>query len=210
MRLVIVAVLLVALLAPAVWAEPGPTPTRCGLSVGLGGILGVPIDPNVAEESPYAFLGELELKWYLWKPFSLAGVLGGSYANGDITRMEWHDDWINLDRDGRSFWRTAWFDGILRVEIGRYWRFNPYVGGGGGVVYNTLNKKGVVDDRPVSDYYAEWLPEYLGLVGYDFFFNEYLAMKMEARWKFAPSRDSFVDETNQGMWQGLIGAQIYF
>ncbi len=205
-----VALVIVCLALPALaWAEPGPTPTRCGCSFGFAGGVGMPTDTDMAAEFPYVALGDLELKWYLWKPLSLAGAFGFMYGQGEPERMEWHDDWIDLDEPGMSFWRALWVDGILRVEIGRYWRFNPYVGGGGNVVYNTIERRGTFGDMQVSDYYAEWVPGYLALVGYDFAFDKYVAMKMEIRWRSVPTADSFVDELDQGTWQGLIGVQLY-
>ncbi|MDP8224627.1 MAG: hypothetical protein P9L99_14795 [Candidatus Lernaella stagnicola] len=191
------------------WAEPGPTPTRCGFSLGLGAGIGIPTEADVADEIPYTWMSELEAKWYLWKPFSLAGGFGFLYAEGEPERMEWHGDWVDLDEPGTSFWRSLWFDGIFRIEIGRNWRFNPYLGGGVGYRYNTLERRGTYRDMQVADYYDEWIPGYLALVGYDFAFDKFIALKMEGRWRIVPTDNTFVDELDQGVWQGLIGVQIY-
>lgn len=185
------------------------TPTRCGFSFGVAGGIGLPTDADMTDEFPYMGLGDLEVKWYLWKPLSLSGGMGFLYTEGLPTRMEWHDDWIDLASTGTSFWRSAWLDMILRVEIGRYWRFNPYVGGGAGYLYNTIERRGTYRDMPVRDYYAEFLPQYVAVAGYDFFFDQYVAMKMEARWKLAPTDATFVDGLDQGTWQALVGIQIY-
>lgn len=200
---------LLVLLAISPVAAFAQTPARCGFSFGLTGAIGVPTANEIRTEFPYFGGADGEVKYYLWKPFSLAASVGFLYGEGKPEKEEYHESWINLDRPGHSFFRAGVADALLRIEIGRYWRFNPYVGGGAGYMYSTLERRGVLNKTPVTDSYDEWIFHYLALVGYDFMFDKYVGLKMEGRWTFAQSRDNFADNMDLGAWLGLIGVQIY-
>ena len=183
---------------------------RCWLSVGLFGGPAVHTDTELKDEFNVTAHFELEVKHYLWKPFSLAGAFGFLYGEGRPKRLEWHDDWVELGGTGISLWHSYTFNLVGRVEIGRYWRFNPYLGGGIGGAYNNLWRKGPLKGRKISDSYSEWLLDYLALVGFDVMFNEFFAGMLEGRWTFMPSQNSFVDERDFGFWSGILGLRVYF
>lgn len=206
MRRVLI-LLLMALLLPAV-AQARHT-HRCWLGLGLYGGPAVNIDARLKDE--FNVMGQfgLDVKYYLWKPFSLSGDFNILYGEGRPKRVEWHGDWIEFDSQGVSFWRAYSTDMILRAEIGRYWNFNPYLGVGIGGVYNTIWRRGRYKGEKLSDSYGEWLLKYIGVAGYDVLFNKFVGVRMEGRWTMAPSDDTFVDQRETGYWSGLIGLQIY-
>ncbi|HPQ67888.1 MAG TPA: hypothetical protein PKW95_02085 [bacterium] len=213
MRVRLWLIILALMLTPALaWAG---TDARCGLSFGIAGGPAVNTDTTLKDEFNVPAVFELETKYYLWKPISLAFGLGYIYAEGKPKHAEWHGDWLDFNDRGTSFWRAGTFNLISRVEIGRYWLFNPYLGGGGGGVYSTMWRRGTVGEKKLSDSYDEWMLDYFGLVGFDFLFADFFgiedifALKVEGRWSFMPSNDSFTDERDLGLWTGLIGLQIY-
>jgi len=182
---------------------------RCGWSFGFALGPAVHTDMELKDEFNVPFDFEAEAKYYLWKPFSLAAALGTYYGEGNPEDLEWHGDWMDFDRDGVSFWRAYYLNLLARVEIGRYWIFNPYIGGGSGIVYNSLWRKGPVNAEPYSDSYMEWIVDYVGLIGFDVAVNEFVAIKLEGRWSFIPSQDTFTEKKDIGTWAGLLGFQIY-
>jgi len=187
------------------------TPARCGFSFGLTAGVAVPTHPDNMEEFQVGGELDLEAKHYIWQPFAGVISVSGRYLTGDPERMEWHGKWIDLDESGQSFLRAAAAHGLLKVELGRplRWDFNPYLGGGAGVLFNTLKREGTYEARKVSDYEQEFLPSYMALIGADYAFDLYVSLKFEVRWSSAPSNDTFVDKLDQGVWSGLIGIQIY-
>lgn len=191
--------------------EYAATPARCGFSFGMTAGVAVPTDPDNLREFQIGGELDLEAKHYIWKPFSGALSISGRYLTGDPKDMEWHGKWIEFDEPGQSFLRSAAGHGLLKVELGRplRWDFNPYVGGGAGVLFNTLKREGTYEARKVSDYEQEFIPSYTALVGADYVFDLYVSLKFEARWSSAPTDDTFFDKLDQGMWLGLIGIQIY-
>ncbi len=200
-------VVLCGWLLPAV--AHAQTPARCGFSLGAGLNAGVHTDPDLRDEFPYVFGVDLETKYYLWKVLSLAEDFGFLYAAGRPKEEEFKGKEIPIHYPTRSYLRSGTGDLLLRVEIGRYWRFNPYLGGGAGGLYNTLARYGIAGQYGVTNSYAEWLWHYVGLVGFDYLFDKYVALKFEARWTFAPSRSIFVDKKDVGLWTGVLGLQIY-
>lgn len=183
---------------------------RCWLSLGIvGGPAGF-INGELTEEFNVPAQFELEVKYYLWKPFSIAGTVGYLYGEGRPHKAEIYDDWVHFDSAGISFWRGYTVGMLARAEIGRYWVFNPYLGGGATAVYNTLERSGKVRGEPFSDDVAEWDWQIPTLIGFDVALNEVLAVRAEGRWTYMPTRSSFTDEKNFDYWSALVGLQIYF
>jgi hypothetical protein len=206
MRRILLAIAIVLAASPAAWAQ---TQARCGFSFGGGFEIGMPSNNDLRDEFPFLIGGELEAKYYLWKPLSLSGDVGFLYGEGTPKREEWHNQWIELDKGAVSFYRAGNADLLLRAEIGRNWRINPYLGGGGGGMYYVLERRGSKKSHSRVDSFDEFVPHYLGLVGVDYNFDAYVAFKFEAKWTFAPSAASFTEQTDLGGWFALIGAQIY-
>jgi hypothetical protein len=204
-KIIVVALFLLCVALPAL----AQTPARCGFSFGVMPGIGLMTAEPLREEFPVMWGVNAEVKYYLWKPFALAGDLGFLYAEGDPDKVEWHGEWIDLQGGGISFIRAGTFAALLKIEIGRYWKFNPYVGGGGGAMYNTLERRGTRANKGRSDAYDEWLGHYLALIGFDYTFDQYVALKFEARWTWAPSPDTFVDRQDLGLWFAVLGVQIY-
>jgi opacity protein-like surface antigen len=199
---------LLALLFPAIACAQ--TPARCGFSFGVTPGAGVNTDKDLRQEFPFVFDIDAEGKYYLWKPFSLAVDLGFLYAVGRPKQEEYDGKAFKIVKDGRSYIRAGTGDVIPRVEIGRYWAFNPYVGGGAGAMINSMTRYGINrsgEGQQVG--YDEWLWHFLALAGFDYLFDQYVALKFEARWSFAQSREPFVEKKNLGLWFGVIGVQIY-
>jgi len=184
---------------------------RCGLSAGIVGGVAVNTLPELKDE--FNFLGnfEAEAKYYIWGPFSIAGAIGYIYAEGRPNKAEWQNQWVNYDGHGVSFIREGTFLPLVRIEIGRNWRFNPYLGGGAGAMYHTIERKGAVGHDVISASDSEWTTDFLGLVGMDVMFGEFFALRTEARWTFVNDYHMFTTEEHEmGTWNALAGIQIYF
>jgi len=208
MRRIILPAVLVLLLWPTV--SSARNTDRCWLSLGVVGGPAVFTEPELKDEFNIPVQFELELKYYLWKPFSIAGTFGYLYGEGRPLRAEWHQQWVNYDGHGVSFWRGYTFGVLGRIEIGRYWRVNPYLGGGFGGAYNSVERSGKLKGSAISDSNGEYVFQYPTLVGFDFLLNKVIAIRLEGRWTFMPTNDSFTDERRFDFWSALIGLQFYF
>ncbi len=208
MRRAILLIFFLILLFPAL--AGARTTDRCWLSLGFTAGPAIFTDPEMKNEFNIPAQFEIEAKYYLWKPFSLAGAFGYLYGEGRPTKIEWKNQWSRLDSRGISFWRGYTFGALLRAEIGRYWTFNPYLGGGVYGAYNSLERSGKLNSERVSDSYGEYLLQYPTLIGFDVLLNKVIAIRTEARWTFMPTHDKFTDEKRFDYWSGQVGLQLYF
>jgi len=166
------AILFVAIMV--VWTPAlAQVETRCGLSTGFTAGGSIPYDPEVHNEFDYLIRLELNVKYYLFWGVSIDGGIGYQYGQGAPERIFLEDTWVNLDVPGTSFWRAAPLFSTVRVEFWRLGTFNPYIGGGGGITFLTIERKGYELNQPISNGGQIWAPQYFGLVGFDIALGKY-------------------------------------
>lgn len=197
---------LVVAAAPAEAVE-----TRCGISSGIKLGATIPSDPEIHNEYDYLFRLEANVKYYLVWGLSIAGGLGYQYGQGAPERFYNEEEkWVEFDTIGVSFWRSMPVFGTLRIEFWRMGKFNPYIGGGGGITYLTMYRKGYELNQPVSNGADEWVPHYYGLVGFDYAFHKYFAILFEGKYRILDPTDPFFDDYQFGGWDILGGLNVYF
>lgn len=209
MRNCAIAIVLVAILFLAVPVN-AQVETRCGLSTGFTAGATIPLDPEVHNEFDYLIRLELNAKYYLFWGVSIDGGVGYQYGQGSPERIFLDDNWVDLDMPGTSFWRAAPIFGTLRVEFWRLGLFNPYVGGGGGVTFLTIERKGYELNQPVSNGGQIWAPQYFGMAGLDIAMGKYWAIRFEGKYRFLPTNQEFFDNRDFGGLDIMGGINIYF
>jgi hypothetical protein len=206
----IAALIFVALTILAVAPNAQAVDTRCGISTSAVVGTTIPFQPQVHDEFDYLLRIELSLKYYLYWGISIGGGAGYQYGEGLPQRYFVDDEWVEFDSTGTSFWRSIPFFATLRVEFWRKGIFNPYIGGGGGITYLNIYRKGYVLHQPVSNGHDEWDPNYFGLVGFDITLGKYVAILLEGRYSGLPTQDDFFKHYNFGGIDLLSGLTIYF
>lgn len=206
------AIVLVALAAAALLltAPAQAVETRCGLSAGVTAGMTVPSNQEVHNEFDFLYRFEADVKYYLFWGVSLAGGTGYQYGQGTPERFYKDGEWFEFDDLGTSFWRAWPLFGALRVELWRYGMFNPYIGGGGGISYLNVYRKGYVVHQPVSNSGVQWLPTYFGLAGFDVALGKYLAVRLEGKYRVLQTTDEFFEKRDFGGLDIMAGINIYF
>jgi hypothetical protein len=184
--------------------------TRCGISSGLVVGVGIPSDKGVHNEFDYEILIEANVKYYLFWGVSAGIDTGYLYSEGSPERVFWREEWHEFDPNGVSFWRAWPIFGTLRVELWRKGVVNPYIGGGGGVHYTVIYRKGYVENEKISNGEDEWVPVYFGTAGFDVALGKYFALRMESKYKVLQTTEEFFDGRDFGGWDVLAGFNIYF
>ena len=205
--LALIAIFAAALLmaAPAVAVE-----TRCGLSTGLAAGLGYPYDEELHNEFDYLWLVEANVKYYLFWGVSIAGNTGFHYAQGRPESYYQQGEWHQFDNRGASFWHASPNYGTLRVEFWRKGLFNPYIGGGGGMYYLVLWRKGYIYYKKKSNGHDEWMPMYFGEAGFDIALSKYVALRFDGKYRVQKPKNPFFGDLDFGGYDFLFGVNVYF
>ena len=206
----VAAMLAILFLLAAAPAFAQDVETRCGLSLGAVAGIGIPYQREVHNEFDYTINLEVNVKYYLFWGVAIAGGTGYQYSEGAPEQI-WKDGAVMyLDTPGTSFWRAWPVFGTLRVEFWRYGIWNPYIGGGAGITYLDVYRKGYVQYQPVSNGEGQWALNYLGIVGFDITLGKYFALRTEGKYRTMATYEDFLRGYDFGTYDIFAGINVYF
>ena len=184
--------------------------TRCGFSLGLDLGVTVPMEPEIFNEFDVFYRAELMTKYYLIWGLSLGAGFGIEYGEGEPEHYYAENQFTNFDEPGVGNFLSVPMFGVLRVEFWRKGIWNPYIGGGGGIAWAKLVRKGYVRRQPVSGADEEWIPTWFGLAGFDVAITKYVAVMTEWKYRWLISHREFFDKKDFGGIDVMVGVRFYF
>lgn len=208
MRKLILLLLLIVLVPAAAATEE--VDTRCGFSLGLNLGVTVPMEQEIYDEFDVFYRAELMTKYYLVWGLSLGVGLGIAYGEGTPEKYFLENQWADFDELGISTFTSVPMFGALRVEFWRKGIWNPYIGGGGGISWSQLIRKGYIRRQPTTGSDEEWIPNWFALAGFDIALTKYVAVMTEWKYRWLISQNNFFGKLDFGGVDVMVGVRIYF